>query len=233
MRILHVDGSNERHLEMVLTCRHHEIVVHFAESGDEALSILARDKYDVVVVAPGLEDFDGHDLVRRLRVCKISTPILLLGVRTTAAYRARGLWDGADDVLDAPWDHEEMIAILKSLARRAHGHAASRIQIGPLVVDQESMRILHEGRPLPITEKEYLIVELLAMRKNRVCTKIDFMNHLYGGLDEPEEKIIDVFVCKTRKKLRDYGIHITTVWGRGYMLKSEDLQQAPPATAVA
>jgi two-component system cell cycle response regulator CtrA len=232
VRILVADSSNERNLEIVLTCRNHEVVVHFAEDGDEAISILTREAYDVVVIAPGLDDYSPNDLVRRLRNCKVATPILVLGERSTPQFRARCLWDGADDVLDTPWDREEMLAVLRSLARRGHGHAASRIQIGPLTVDQESMRILREGKPLPITEKEYLIVELLATRMNRVCTKMDFMNHLYGGLDEPEEKIIDVFVCKARKKLREHGIVITTVWGRGYMLKSDDLPGLPAQAAA-
>jgi two-component system, cell cycle response regulator CtrA len=231
MRILHIDSSNERHLDMVLTCRHHEIVVHFAESGDEAISILARDTYDVIIVAPSLEDFDGAELVRRLRVCRIRSPIVLLGSDTTPQFRARALWDGADDVMNLPWDREEMLARVKSLARRAHGHVASIIRVGPLIIDQERMRITvtEVGAPIPMTEKEYLILELLAMRVNRVCTKPEIMNHLYGGLDEPEEKIVDVFVCKARRKLGQHGQLITTVWGRGYMLRSET--STPPAVA--
>lgn len=230
MRILHVDSSNAQHLEMVLTCRHHEIVVHFAESGEEAVSILVRERYDVVVVAPGLEDMGAGDLVRRLRACRVAAPILQIGHNSTAQERARALWDGADDVMDTPWCHEEMLARLKSLARRAHGHTVSRIGIGRLTLDQESMRILDGDEVLPITEKEYLIMELLATRMNRVCTKTDLMNHLYGGLDEPDDKIVDVFVCKVRKKLVRHGIVITTIWGRGYMLKSD---QTSPAHAAA
>jgi two-component system, cell cycle response regulator CtrA len=241
MRILHVDSSNTRHLEMVLTCQFHEIVVHFAESGDEAVSILVRDTYDCVVIAPGLDDFSGTELVRRLRTCKVRVPVLLLGSDTTPDERARALWDGADDVMDLPWHRNEMVARMKALARRAHGHVHSVLKLGPILVDQEQMRVsiingVGDSQVVHMTEKEYLILELLTIRAGRVCTKEQIMGHLYGGLDEPEEKIVDVFVCKLRRKLRERLPQgspdvVSTVWGRGYMAKwTEDA--VSPANAA-
>lgn len=215
---------------MVLTCRNQEIVVHFAETGEEAISILVRDPYDVVVIAPGLPDFDGPGLIRRLRNCRVSTPILMLTSNGTAADRERALWDGADCVMAVPWHRGEMVARLKSLSRRANGHHTSRISVGPLVLDQERMQVLRvDGTSVHMTEKEYLIFELLATRAGRVCTKQQLMDHLYGGRDEPEEKIIDVFVCKARKKLGENGVIIATVWGRGYMIKSAVIPDAAAA----
>lgn len=232
MRILHVDVSEERHLHMVRTCGPAEIVVHFAESGDEAISILVREPYDSIVIAPGLVDFDSIDLIRRLRVCRIKSPIVLLGTETTPEFRARALWDGADDVMDLPWDHEEMVARLKNLGRRSQGHETSMMKFGSVIIDQERMSISDSttGEPIHVTEKEYLILELLALRRGRVCTKMQLMDHLYGGLNEPEEKIIDVFVCKLRRKLGQHGRMIETVWGRGYLMTAEPVS---PAQAVA
>jgi two-component system cell cycle response regulator CtrA len=234
MRILHVDHCDDRYLEMVLTCRNHELVVHYAEDGDEAISILVRDPYEVAIVAPGLQDFEGCELIRRLRACRVHIPIILLGDRTTPEYRARALWDGADDVLDLPWARDEMVARIKSLARRSHGHSSGILKVGPLIVDQERMRVLRVGvgggMPIAMTEKEYLLLELLAMRAGRVCTKQQIMDHLYGGRDEPEEKIIDVFVCKIRRKLGELSWVIGTVWGRGYLLRTD---QPSPAYVAA
>lgn len=217
---------------MVRTCRPAEIVVHFAESGDEAISILVREPYDCVVVTPGLPDFDSLELIRRLRACRIKSPIVLLGEDTTAEFRARALWDGADDVMNLPWDREEMVARLKNLGRRQHGQVSSVIKIGPVILDQERMKV-HDsttGCEVHMTEKEYLILELLVMKRGRVCTKSELMNHLYGGLDEPEEKIIDVFVCKMRRKLEPNHRIIETVWGRGYMISEPRV--ASPAQAA-
>lgn len=215
---------------MVVTCGMGEIVVHHAETGDEAISILTRDPYEAAVIAPMVADFDGLDLVRRLRTCRVKVPLVLLAKSSTPEFRARALWDGADDVMDLPWSPDEMIARLKSLGRRTMGHTGGIIKLGDIILDQERMRVLDEsGVQIHLTEKEYLILELLAVRRGRVCSKNSIMGHLYGGMDEPEEKIVDVFVCKLRRKLGRQASMIETVWGRGYMIQ----ERIPPLSAQA
>ncbi len=115
--------------------------------------------------------------------------------------------------------------------RRAKGHSESVIRTGKLLVNLDSRTVEVDGAPLRLTGKEYGILELLSLRKGTTLTKEMFLNHLYGGMDEPELKIIDVFVCKLRKKLSQAtggDNYIETVWGRGYVLRDP-----APADAAA
>ena len=108
---------------------------------------------------------------------------------------------GADDYLTKPFNKGELIARIQAIVRRSKGHSESVIRTGKLSVNLDTRSVEVDGKPLHLTSKEYGIIELLALRKGSTLTKEMFLNHLYGGIDEPELKIIDVFVCKLRKKL--------------------------------
>jgi len=134
---------------------------------------------------------------------------------------------GADDYLTKPFDKRELIARINAIVRRAKGHSQSIIKTGKLTVNLDTRTVEANGQPVHLTGKEYGILELLSLRKGTTLTKEMFLNHLYGGIDEPELKIIDVFVCKLRKKLATACTgdnYIETVWGRGYVLRDP-----PPA----
>jgi two-component system, cell cycle response regulator CtrA len=129
---------------------------------------------------------------------------------------------GADDYLTKPFHKDELVARIHAIVRRAKGHAQSVIHTGDLVVNLDTKTVEVEGERVHLTGKEYQMLELLSLRKGTTLTKEMFLNHLYGGIDEPELKIIDVFICKLRKKLASAtgGEHyIETVWGRGYVLR--------------
>ena len=134
----------------------------------------------------------------------------------------KGLGFGADDYLTKPFHRDEVVARIHAIVRRSKGHAQSVVTMGDFVVNLDEKTAVVGGARVHLTGKEYQILELLALRKGTTLSKEMFLNHLYGGMDEPELKIIDVFICKLRKKLasasggRDY---IETVWGRGYMLR--------------
>ena len=128
------------------------------------------------------------------------------------------------------------MARIQAIVRRSKGHSQPKVEIGKLSVHLEDRTAEVEGTPLHLTGKEFGILELLALRKGTTLTKEQFLNHLYGGMDEPELKIIDVFICKLRKKIANAtgGEHyIETVWGRGYVLResmaAEDLPSAKAA----
>jgi two-component system cell cycle response regulator CtrA len=123
-----------------------------------------------------------------------------------------------------------LVARIHAIVRRSKGHAQSVVQSGDLLVNLDAKTTEVNGTRVYLTGKEYQVLELLSLRKGMTISKEMFLNHLYGGMDEPELKIIDVFICKLRKKLatasggKDY---IETVWGRGYMLREPtDEQQA-------
>ena len=164
----------------------------------------------------------GYEVLRSLRVSKIKTPILILSGIAGIEDKVKGLGFGADDYMTKPFHKDELIARIHAIVRRSKGHAQSVINTGDLTVNLDQKTAEVAGARVRLTGKEYQMLELLALRKGTTLTKEMFLNHLYGGMDEPEIKIIDVFICKLRKKLtnasggKDY---IETMWGRGYVLR--------------
>src|SRR4051795_2152901 len=172
-----------------------------------------------------LPDIDGYEVLRRLRAARVHTPILILSGLAELDHKLKGLGFGADAFLTKPFDRRELLARIQAIVRRSKGHAASEIRTGKLTVSLDNRTVTALERPLHLTAKEYGILELLSLRKGMTLTKEMFLNHLYGGMDEPDMKIIDVFICKLRKKLAQAtgGDHyIETVWGRGYVLRDSD-----------
>jgi two-component system cell cycle response regulator CtrA len=169
-----------------------------------------------------LPDLDGGEVVRRLRAGRVETPVLILSGVSRPQTKVKVFGMGADDFITKPFDQQELVARIQAIVRRAKGFSQPTLQVGALQLNIGSREVAVGGNPVHLTGKEYAILELLALRKGVVLTKEVFLNHLYGGIDEPEVKIIDVFICKLRKKLanatngRNY---IETVWGRGYVLR--------------
>lgn len=222
MRVLLVedDSSTARSIELALAAE--GIVCDTAELGEEGLEIGKIYDYDIILLDLMLPDIDGFEVLLRLRAAKVKVPILILSGLSGSEQKIKGLGFGADDYLTKPFNRGELIARIQAIVRRSKGHSESVINIGEVALNLDSRTVEVAGKPLHLTSKEYAILELLALRKGTILTKEMFLNHLYGGIDEPELKIIDVFVCKLRKKLaqasggRNY---IETVWGRGYILK--------------
>src|SRR4029077_151212 len=164
----------------------------------------------------------GYDVLRSLRVSKIRTPILILSGLAGIEDKVRGLGFGADDYMTKPFHNDELVARIQAIVRRSKGHVLSVINTGDLTVDLIQKTVEVAGSRVHLSGKEYQMLELLSLRKGTTLTKEMFLNHLYGGMDEPELKIIDVFICKLRKKLANASNgknYIETVWGRGYVLR--------------
>jgi two-component system cell cycle response regulator CtrA len=207
-------------------------VVDQAETGEEALELARHYDYDIVVLDLMLPDMEGYEVVRRMRASLLDVPVLILSGLTRPQAKVKGLGMGADDYITKPFDKAELIARMQAIVRRSKGFSQPTLRIGALQLNLDSREVLVAGRQVHLTGKEYAILELLVLRKGMVLTKEAFLNHLYGGMDEPEMKIIDVFICKLRKKLAQAGADglIGTVWGRGYMLRepsSEDARVLP------
>jgi two-component system cell cycle response regulator CtrA len=201
------------------------IISEPADSGEDAIDLAKHYDFDIIVLDLGLPDMEGFDVVRRLRAAKVRTPVLILSAMLETDDKVRGLTTGADDYLTKPFHKSELIARIHAIVRRSKGHSESVIKTGKLVVNLDTRSVDVDGRRLHVTGKEYSILELLSLRKGTTLTKEMFLDHLYGGIDEPELKIIDVFICKLRKKIATAtgGQHyIETVWGRGYVLKDPE-----------
>jgi two-component system cell cycle response regulator CtrA len=240
MRILLIedDSSTAKSIELMLQSEN--FIVASTDLGEDGLEIGKLYDYDLMILDLMLPDMDGYEVLRRLRSGKIMTPVLILSGLTEPDSKVKGLGFGADDYLTKPFDKAELIARIHAIVRRSKGHSESVIRTGKLAVNLDTRMVEVDNQPVHLTGKEYGILELLSLRKGTTLTKEMFLNHLYGGMDEPELKIIDVFICKLRKKLSkatDGENYIETVWGRGYVLRDPEPQpqskskQAAAATA--
>ena len=221
MRVLFCedDLTTLRGVSMML--KQAQMMVDTVDTGEEALELAKLYDYDIILLDLGLPDMEGYEVVRRLRAARLETPVLILSGIGKPQARVKGLGLGADDFIVKPFDPQELVARIHAIVRRAKGFSRPTLQVGGLVLDLSARAVTVEGRPVHLTGKEYAILELLTLRRGIVLTKEAFLNHLYGGMDEPEVKIIDVFICKLRKKLAQAGASdlIGTVWGRGYVLR--------------
>ncbi len=225
MRVLLVedDTSTAKSIEAMLKSA--SMVVDSTELGEDGLEIAKLYDYDIIILDLMLPDMDGLEVLRRLRSARVETPVLILSGLVESERKVKGLGSGADDYLTKPFNKAELMARIQAIVRRSKGHAQSIINTGKLSVNVDEQTVEAEGRSVHLTGKEYGILELLSLRKGTTLTKEMFLNHLYGGMDEPELKIIDVFICKLRKKLSTAtnGEHyIQTVWGRGYVMRDPE-----------
>lgn len=225
MRVLLVEDDSSTAKAIELSLASEGIICDTTELGEEGLEIGKIYDYDIIILDLMLPDIDGYEVLRRFRAAKITTPILILSGLSGPDQKIKGLGYGADDYLTKPFNKGELIARIQAIVRRSKGHSDSVIRTGKLSVNLDTRSVEVDSKPLHLTSKEYSIIELLSLRKGSTITKEMFLNHLYGGVDEPELKIIDVFVCKLRKKLTVAAggeNYIDTVWGRGYVLKEFD-----------
>ncbi|CAK0771804.1 Cell cycle response regulator CtrA [Azospirillaceae bacterium] len=233
MRVLLVEDDCSLVKSIELMLKSEGCIVDSTDLGEDGLEIGKLYDYDIIILDLMLPDIDGYEVLRRLRSARVATPILILSGLSEMDHKIKGLGFGADDYLTKPFDKRELIARLQAIVRRSKGHSESVIRTGRLAVHLDARTAEIDNHPLHLTGKEYGILELLSLRKGTTLTKEMFLNHLYGGMDEPELKIIDVFICKLRKKLASasYGEnYIETVWGRGYVLRDpQDVQDVAAA----
>lgn len=223
MRVLLVedDAAVAQSIEMML--KSESFNVYVTDEGADGVDLAKMYDYDIVLQDLNLPDMSGFDCIKQIRAAKIRTPILIISGLHGIEDKVRGLALGADDYLTKPFHKDELVARIHAIVRRSRGHAANRVTVGNVTINFDTKRVEVNGQDVALTGKEYSMLELLVLRRGVTVTKEMFLNHMYGGMDEPDVKIIDVFICKLRKKLPPNTIG--TVWGRGYYL-------AEPPSAV-
>jgi two-component system, cell cycle response regulator CtrA len=222
MRVLLIEDDNATAQSIELMLKSESFNVYATDLGEEGIDLGKIYDYDIIILDLNLPDMSGFEVLRKLRVSKVKSPVLILSGLAGIDDKIKGLGFGADDYMTKPFHKDELVARIQAIVRRSKGHAQSVINTDDLSIDLDSKTVEINGARVHVTGKEYQMLELLALRKGTTLTKEMFLSHLYGGMDEPEMKIVDVFICKLRKKLanasggQDY---IETVWGRGYVMR--------------
>ena len=233
MRVLLIEDETTVAQSIELMLKSESFNTYTTDLGEEGIDLGKLYDYDIILLDLNLPDISGYEVLRKLRVAKVKTPILVLSGMSSIEDKVKGLGFGADDYLTKPFHKDELVARIHAIVRRSQGHAESVVSIGDLTVNLDQKVVEASGLIVPLTGKEYQMLELLALRKGSTITKEMFLNHLYGGMDEPEVKIIDVFICKLRKKLAKASQgknYIETIWGRGYVLREDVSDQFAKAS---
>ena len=225
MRVLLIedDAAMAKMVELMLVREGYEVVT--TELGEEGIELARDGDFDIAVLDLDLPDLPGNEVLQRLRADGVDTPTLVLSGRADADARVHMLRHGADDYLSKPFDRRELVARLKAVLRRAKRHPPSLVHVGAMTVDLDGQVARVGTLEIPLTGKEFATLELLARRKGSTVAKEAFLVHLYADMDVPGIKIIDVFICKLRKKLAEIpeiGCEIDTVWSRGYLLREAE-----------
>jgi two-component system cell cycle response regulator CtrA len=205
-----------------------------ADTVESALFEFKHNQIDAVSLDLNLPDGDGTRLARLIRKNHMPVPILVVSGNSGINDKITALGAGADGYLTKPFDRYELVANLDAIIRRMHVHSSATVNVGNLMVDLSRNFAKIGYARLDLTAKGSRIIELLALRKGAVLSKDTFLNHLYGGIDEPGSKNIDVFMYKLRRKLADAGasgVVVDTIWEQGYILREMRDYDAMTATA--
>ena len=228
MRILLIedDAFAAQSIELMLSAEAFKIYV--TDLGEEGVDLGKIYDYDLILLDLYLPDMGGLEVLRALRAARVTTPVMILSGAQGVETKIKALGCGADDYVTKPFPKDELVARIHALVRRSRGLAESLIHTGELTVDLDARTVKARGVEIYLTGKEYQMLELLSLRKGVTLTKEMFLNHLYGGMDEPDMKIVDVFICKLRRKLAAVmGEHyIETVWGRGHVLRDPQVSRS-------
>jgi two-component system cell cycle response regulator CtrA len=214
MKILSFETISNKKDLLTAFLRSRLAIVDETNDPEEALDLVKFYDYDVVLLRLSEDRLGDLDIVRKLRLARVRAPIVAVARTMNEAARLRVLQAGADDLIVDALSHEEVFMKVQNLIRRSRGFQENALRIGSVEINMNAKKIYAKGKPVTLTKKEYQIAEILVLSKEAI------LDHLYGGLDEPNPKIIDVFICKIRKKLQAMGVDdfIETNWGRGYMV---------------
>jgi DNA-binding response OmpR family regulator len=215
MRVLVVEDDADLSHLLTRALRAAGYAVDVARDGDDGMFKATSWDYDAIVLDLMLPGRDGWQVLAELRRER-KTPVLILTARDTVRDRVQGLDGGADDYVVKPFDLQELLARLRAIIRRAAGQAKSCLVIGDVQIDTAARVVQRAGRAVPLTAREYALVELLVLHRGKLVTRSMLYDHLYDENDDTLSNLIEVHVSNIRKKLgRDF---IATRRGQGYVV---------------
>lgn len=226
MHILVIEDDKITNQNICLLLKKEKMIPESAHTGHEGIELIKLYDYDLIILDLMLPDKPGLEILKQIRLLGVKTPVLVLSGLHQTEKKVDCLNNGADDYLTKPYERAELLARVKSIIRRSSGLAESVIRIANMTIDMNKKNVFIDNQLVPLTAKEYALLELLSLKKGITVSKETCLNQLYGIMDEPpDSKIIDVFLCKMRRKIKkmtngeDF---IQNVWGRGYILKAPD-----------
>lgn len=235
MRILYVEDDRAMARSVETMLRSEGFNVYTTDLGEEGIELAKLYDYDLLLLDLQLPDISGFEVIRLLRLSKNNTPILVLSGNALVEAKVKALGLGADDYLTKPFHKDELVARIRAVIRRAKGHTQNSIEVGKLRFNFEARTAWVGDTPLHLTGREYHLLELLVLRRGILVSMETALNHLYGGMDEPETRILAVFIMKLRKKFAEaLGTeeeYIETVWGQGYILRDPATRKQTGAAA--
>jgi len=198
-----------------------DYAVDVAYNGEDGLFMAENEPSDLIILDIMLPIVDGMTILKEVRKAGVRTPILMLTAKDTLIDKVSGLDSGADDYLTKPFVFEELLARIRALLRRNSEAKTSMIEIGDLVINMATHEVKRRGRDISLSAKEYVLLEFLAINKNKVLSRTVLTEHLYDYEFDLDSNVIDVFIHRIRNKI-DKGFDrklIHTLRGSGYMLK--------------
>jgi len=218
MRVLVVEDDTDIREQLIDTLQGEGYVVDSAAEGSQGLYYALEYPIDIAIVDLGLPEVSGLEIIRRLRDAGKDYPVIILTARTRWQNRVEGLEAGADDYVDKPFHHEELLARLRALLRRTGRWSQAEFACGPIRLNTSEQRVLLNDEEISLTAYEYKVIEHLMMHAGEVISKTDLTESMYDDESDRDSNVIEVFIRRLRMKLDPDGTinPIETLRGRGY-----------------
>jgi len=220
MRILVVEDDPDLSRQLSEALKDTGYAVDVADNGEDGHFLGDTEPYDAVILDLGLPVIDGISVLQKWRADGKTFPVLILTARDQWSEKVSGFDAGADDYLTKPFHHEELLARLRALLRRAAGHTTDTVEIGSLLVDNRAARCFVDGMPIKLTSHEFRLLSYMALHRGRVISRTELVEHIYDQDFDRDSNTIEVFVGRLRRKIGTD--RIETVRGLGYRLVDPD-----------
>ncbi|WP_297985958.1 response regulator transcription factor [uncultured Oscillibacter sp.] len=226
--ILVVDDNQKIRRLIDIYLRREGFSTLLAETGDQALHLLGEQAVDLMIVDIMMPGMDGYALVRQLRENRMEIPVLMATAKTEFADKKEGFEAGADDYMTKPVDLEELVLRVRALLRRSRIYSENQIRIGEVTLDYNTLEVRLPGETVVLPQKEFYLLYKLFSYPNRIFTRQELMDEIWGFDSETSPRTVDVHIKRLREKVENISDHwaLKTVWGVGYKFEVTAAKQA-------